>query len=426
MKNIEKLLQAYPEINDYTIRKRITKSAEWFFIGDKLDQSRRKEVSYTNVKLFVDDPKGKTRGNAEVTLYPTHTQSEIQELLHEAVQSAKLIKNAIYTLPVETTLDFTQEVKENVTEAGLEIIDFIFDTAKKAKGEVNSFEVFVNHNTVEFLNKNGLHVNYSTQDCYVEMIVNAKTATQEIELYKEYNFGSLNKVSFANQLNEVFAEAKDRAIAEPTPKLEKADLILSNDNVEALLEVYVASTNAASLYNHMSNFTVGQILQDQPEGDKVSMTMLAKLDSSIYTSPIDTDGVILKSADVIQDGTFVTPWGDARHSFYLSIPPTGSLRNVSFKGGSKTIKELESKDALEVIDFSSFIVDTSTGDFSGEIRLGYVHKHGKKTPVSGGSISGNLLALHNKLFLSKETQKANRFEGPVKLRIADVSVAGIQ
>jgi PmbA protein len=426
MKNLEKILKGYPEINDYVIHSRTTKSAEWFFIKDKLDQSRRKEVSYSSVKIFVDNVEGKTRGNSEVLIYPTHTTEEIQHLIHEAVLSAKLIKNQIYSLPIEKELDFKQNVKENIVEAGLEIIDFIFDTAKKAKGDLNSFEVFVNHNTMESLNKNGLHIHYSTQDCYIEVIVNAKTSTQEIELYKEYNFGSLNKESLFNQFNALFMEAKDRAVALPTPKLEKADLILSNDNVESLLGVYEASTNVASLYNHSSNFTMGQILQENCVGDKIEMKMLSSLEGSIYTSPIDELGVILKSSKVIENGVFTKAWGDARHSFYMSLEPTGNLKNVQFKGGKKTIAELEKEDAIEVLDFSSFIVDSSTGDFSGEIRLGYVLKAGKKTPISGGSISGNLLALHHELYLSKETQRSNRYEGPVKLRLNGVSVAGLQ
>jgi len=426
MKNLENILKGYPEINDYVIHSRTTKSAEWFFIKDKLDQSRRKEVTYSSVKIFVDNVEGKTRGNSEVLIYPTHTTEEIQHLIHEAVLSAKLIKNQIYSLPVEKELDFKQNVKENIVEAGLEIIDFIFDTAKKAKGDLNSFEVFVNHNTMESLNKNGLHIHYSTQDCYIEVIVNAKTATQEIELYKEYNFGSLNKESLFNQFNALFMEAKDRAVALPTPKLEKADLILSNDNVESLLGVYEASTNVASLYNHSSNFTMGQILQENCVGDKIEMKMLNSLEGSIYTSPIDELGVILKSSKVIENGVFTKAWGDARHSFYMNLEPTGNLKNVQFKGGKKTIAELEKEDAIEILDFSSFIVDSSTGDFSGEIRLGYVLKNGKKTPISGGSISGNLLALHHELYLSKETQRSNRYEGPVKLRLNGVSVAGLQ
>jgi PmbA protein len=426
MKHLEKILKGYPEINDYIIHSRTTKSAEWFFIKDKLDQSRRKEVSYSSVKIFVDDVEGKTRGNSEVLIYPTHTTEEIQHLIHEAVLSAKLIKNQIYSLPIEKELDFKQNVKENIVEAGLEIIDFIFDTAEKAKGDLNSFEVFVNHNTMESLNKNGLHIHYSTQDCYIEVIVNAKTSTQEIELYKEYRFGSLNKESLFNQFNALFMEAKDRAVALPTPKLEKADLILSNDNVESLLGVYEASTNVGSLYNHSSNFTMGQDLQKDCVGDKIEMTMLSSLEGSIYTSPIDELGVILKSSKVIENGIFTKAWGDARHSFYMNLEPTGNLKNVQFKGGKKTIAELEKQDAIEVLDFSSFIVDNSSGDFSGEIRLGYVLKDGLKSPISGGSISGNLLALHQELYLSKETQRSNRYEGPVKCRLNGVSVAGIQ
>ncbi len=426
MKYIEKILQSYPEINDYVIFSKHTKSAEWFFILDKLDQTRIKEVTYTSVKLFVDHREDKIRGNAEITIYPTHTQEEIKSLINEAVLSAKLIKNEIYTLPVEKGLEYHQHVKENVIEAGLEIVDFIFETAKQAKGDLNSFEVFVNHNTNEMLNKNGLHLNYSTQDCYIEVIVNAKTQTQEIELYKEYRFGSLNKQSLSNQFNVLFTEAKDRAQAKPTPKLEITDLILSNDNVESLLGVYESSTNATALYNHMSNFAVGQNLQENAIGDTINMTMLNCLEGSIYNAPIDGDGVILKSSKVIENGVFLKTWGDARHAYYMDIEPTGQLKNVSFKGGKQSIEALETKDGLEVLDFSSFIVDDSTGDFSGEIRLGYTIKNGVKTAVSGGSISGNLLALHSHLYLSKETQRSNRFEGPIKLRLCKVSVAGIE
>ena len=426
MKHLEKILLKYPEINDYVIISKLTKSAEWFFIKDKLDQSRRKEVAYATIKLFVDDTEAKIRGHAEVTIYPTHTPEEIKTMLYEAVLGAKLIKNQGYALPVEKDLEYKHNVKENILMTGLEIIDFIFDTAKKAQGDLNSFEVFVNHNTIEFQNKNGLHLNYSTQDCYLEVIVNAKTPTQEIELYKEYRFGSLNQESLANQFNALFTEAKDRASALPTPKQEKADLILSNDNVESLLGVYEGSTNAAALYNHMSNFTMGQNLQENSQGDKIELTMLNALEGSIYNAPIDNDGVILKSTKVIENGVFTKAWGDARHSYYMELEPSGQLRNASFKGGSKTIKELENEDALEVLDFSSFIVDDSTGDFSGEIRLGYTIKNRQKTAISGGSISGNLLVLHHQLYLSKEIQRANRFEGPVKLRLNGVSVAGIQ
>jgi len=81
---------------------------------------------------------------------------------------------------------------------------------------------------------------------------------------------------------------------------------------------------------------------------------------------------------------------------------------------------------LEVLDFSSFIVDGQTGDFGGEIRLGYLIEDGKKTPITGGSVSGKIMDLHTHMYLSLERQLVNRFSGPLKVQIYDVNVSGIE
>ena len=47
-------------------------------------------------------------------------------------------------------------------------------------------------------------------------------------------------------------------------------------------------------------------------------------------------------------------------------------------------------------------------------------------PVTGGSISGNINELQNELFLSKELQKDNKFEGPKVIKLLNVTVAGIE
>jgi PmbA protein len=193
-----------------------------------------------------------------------------------------------------------------------------------------------------------------------------------------------------------------------------------------LLGVYESSTNVASLYNHTSNFKIGESIQSDIKGDAINLRMVDVLEGSIHNAPVDADGVVLVSCDVIKDGIFTQAWGDARHSCYMNVPVTGNLRNAHFQGGQTALADLEKGDALEVLDFSSFIVDDNTGDFSGEIRLGYQLKDGNRTPVSGGSISGNLLQLHHELYLSKETQRFNRYEGPIKLRLKNVSVAGIK
>jgi len=48
---------------------------------------------------------------------------------------------------------------------------------------------------------------------------------------------------------------------------------------------------------------------------------------------------------------------------------------------------------LYVVSFSDFSMDSLSGYFGGEIRLAYLFDGEKVTPVTGGSVSGNLLEL---------------------------------
>lgn len=426
MEDIQKLLSDFPEITDYALRERLTQSAEWFFVKDRLDQTRIKNVDYSTLRLFVDNPEDGTRGHAEITFYPSHTREECLRLIQDGIAGAKLIKNPAYTFPDEHELTVPAESAHQDPTVGFNLIRFLFETAAKEQGDLNSFEVFVNHHDLRVRTRRGLDLAYSNQDLYLEMIVNAKTDHQEIELYREFNFATLDHKTLGRQLGELFTAARDRALALPTPDLKRADLILSMDNVRELLSVYVEATSAASLYNKNSPLTVGEAIQKGPKGDRITLTLLDSLEGSVHNAPVDADGVILKSRQVITDSVFTTPWGDGRHAFYLGIEPTGALRNFEVRPGSKSDSELERGQALEVLDFSSFIVDPNSGDFSGEIRLGYFLDEGKRTPVSGGSISGNLYALHESLHFSEETVTLNGYRGPRKLRLEGVSVAGIR
>ncbi len=425
--NLLNLLINNKEIADFSVQVRTTVSAEWFFVVEKLDQSRRKTVTYTIVKLYVDaDSEPFTRGHAEITIYPTHSDEEIEQLINEGIASAKLIKNQLYVLPTNKTVIEPIQVAEDVVELGQRIIRFTLDAAKKYQGEINSFEVFANHHDIHFVNAKGFDLHYSMQDAQLEMIVNSHDEKGEIELYRDLRFSELNEENLDRQLRDTFTEAKDRAVAKTTPALHKTNLILSGDNVSEFFGFYRSSTHASTLYSKSSNFSVGENIQENALADRVSITMVPTLPGSCHNSPIDEDGTVLVTTTVIDQGIFNQVWGDARHCHYMEVKPTGNLRNMIVESGSKSVAEMETGVNLEVLDFSSFIVDGQTGDFGGEIRLGYLIEDGKKTPVTGGSVSGKIMDLHNHMFLSKERQLVNRFSGPLKVQIYDVNVSGIE
>ena len=65
-----------------------------------------------------------------------------------------------------------------------------------------------------------------------------------------------------------------------------------------------------------------------------------------------------------------------------------------------------------------------TGDIAGEIRLGYLHRDGRTTPVSGGSISGNMNELVKQMQFSAESRQYDSLKLPAVTRLNGATVTG--
>ena len=73
-----------------------------------------------------------------------------------------------------------------------------------------------------------------------------------------------------------------------------------------------------------------------------------------------------------------------------------------------------------------FQMDPLTGDFGGEIRLGWYFDGEVTKPITGGSISGNIKEVESEMYLSSETQRSNNFSGPKTIELHNISLAGIK
>jgi len=131
------------------------------------------------------------------------------------------------------------------------------------------------------------------------------------------------------------------------------------------------------------------------------------------------------STKIIEAGIIKRYWGPLRFCHYLDVVPTGAFRNFSVAPGSKTTEELGRGAHLEVVSFSDFIAEPLTGDFGGEFRLAYyTDPDGQRYPVTGGSVSGNIRDVQAKMYLSRETQSIAGFQGPLAVKLPEISVAG--
>ena len=66
-----------------------------------------------------------------------------------------------------------------------------------------------------------------------------------------------------------------------------------------------------------------------------------------------------------------------------------------------------------------------SGNFSAEVRLGYIVKDGKKTPFKGGLFTGNIFKLLENCELSKELIEETGYKGPKSIKFYEGELVGL-
>ena len=141
-------------------------------------------------------------------------------------------------------------------------------------------------------------------------------------------------------------------------------------------------------------------------------------------SPIDRQGARIRDMYILKDNIPQNYWGDCQFRYYLGVTDSFIAGNFKVDGGNTSEAELRNSKYLEVVEFSDFSVDPLTGDFAGEIRLAYWNDGTSTTPVSGGSVSGNLPELLMNIKLSNELKQYNNYLVPSVIVIEDVTISG--
>ena len=162
------------------------------------------------------------------------------------------------------------------------------------------------------------------------------------------------------------------------------------------------------------------------KGDTFTIKSVKDLPNSSMNIGMDSEGNVVRNIDIIRDNIPQNYWGDRQFSYYMGIKDSCMPNNYELEGGKCSEEELRKGDFLEVVEFSDFNVDNITGDIAGEIRLGYLHEGDKVTVVSGGSVSGSLPELIKDIRFSKEQKQYDNKLGPAVIKIADVTIAGVQ
>ena len=184
--------------------------------------------------------------------------------------------------------------------------------------------------------------------------------------------------------------------------------------------------HAAMVLRKISKWEIGKEICEDVKGDKFTLKSVKELPNSSRNIGMDSEGSIVRDMYIVKDNIPQNYWGDLQFSYYMGMKDSFMPNNYELEGGSSSEAELRTGTYLEVVEFSDFSVDNVTGEIAGEIRLGYYHDGDKTITVSGGSVSGSLPELIKDIRFSKEQKQYDYAVLPAVMRIADVTISGIE
>ena len=402
-----------------------TEGWEFYFIGKKLDQNRVRDVEHMSIKVYRTLKEGKMLGTASGEIDPTLSRDEAKKRITDILKDAEYVINPYYELnkPAETV--------ENMQEVDLAAIakDYL-ETIKNIRRDDNSFinscEVFADKCHSRFVNSEGIDVTQIYPSSMLEVVVNARNADKEIELYRLYTAGTCDRSALTRDIEELMRFGVDRLDAKPTPALEKTAVLFSTRDAVELYKWFVSKLSANFRYMNLSDWEIGNAIAPSASGDRLTLTARAFIEGSSKNRSVDNEGAPTADIVLMENGVPVQYWGSRQFRSYLGIDDGYIAMNFEAGGGTGTKESLRSGSYMEIVEFSDFSVDDVTGDIAGEIRLGYWHDSGKVTPVSGGSISGSLTELINEMRFSGAARHYDNYLIPELTRLEGVNITGIR
>ena len=425
---IKKLLENNTKISAWVINENISSSSELFFIKNKLDMNRACDTKEYHISIYVDFKENDIlyKGDSIVVVSASDSIEEIQTKINDAVFYAEFVKNKWYDLPTNESnvIKGINSFKNlSILKKDYETIFNVFFKDYGYESKVNSCEIFAIEGLKRVISSKGTDVSFPYSRFIFELVTDCETGFEPVEIFNGYYLTEIDLELIEVLIKKQLSETYERSKAIRNEKLENKRVIISGNAVEEFLKFYIDQATDSSIYQKISKAKLNENFFNNSK-EKLNIVMNPYLSSSINSMPVDAQGKILKPYVLYEDGVLKNLKTSARFSHYLNVENLGNVNTFEVKGGEVSLNEYIKDDYIEIMEFSSFIMDTNTGDFGGEFRLAKVVENGKESFITGGAISENIFDIQNEMLFSKETLVYKSSICPKAIILDNITVSG--
>ena len=406
------LLKNTNGISDWRVNTVRTESTELFFVHKNLETVRSTDTTDIKVSVFVLHD-GKL-GEASFSVYSSYDDEKIAEEIEKAKKKANIIANQPYSLPENEQGEYVSSsnfANYEPHELASLISKACFEADCIEGGSINALEIFVYKDIISVKNSRGIDKTQVKYRAMVEAIPTFNGA-ESVELYEQYNFTEFDRALVIEEIAKKMREVKDRYEAKaPDGKL-ACPVVLEAPELEELIGRFVGNLNFSSIYQHSNAFGIGDDIQKDAKGDRLTITMCGEVKGSVSSSAFDLDGVTLVDRKIIEDGRAAALYGGTKFAQYLGEVATGNLGCIRVECGTLTNEAKASAPYFRLASMSGLQVDIYNDYIGGEVRLGYYFDGEREIPVTGISISGKLSTALANMRLSNEAVTYESYNGP--------------
>lgn len=413
---IQQLLKNNPDVYQYYIRTNTVESFELYFSLDTLETMRKTEDVDTTITIFTLND-GNTLGEATFSYHPSESKMAFNKKLEMAILQAKAMNNEFFELPKDEKASKKMNTNiddNNKIQIGRKIYDIIKDEINKTNAKINALEIFIKTGLRTIENSLNLKKKYRYADVFIEAIPTFDTKEMSYELYQAIHLSSFDEEEIRKDIKKYLNDVENRSKAY-TPK-EKIDVpvVINAEELSQIFNEYASLCNYQALYTHSNMFNIGDDIIEDVKGDKITLSAVAKIKGSIYSSFFDRDGVSLNDTTLIDKNIMTNFYGNHRYAYYLKEKETGMLPCIKVAKGSFNEETLKKLPHLEALSFSGLQIDPFSDYLGGEVRLAKYFDGQETKYLTGISISAKLSDVFKDIKLSKNTRVVENYIGPSK------------
>lgn len=423
MIDVTKYLKENRELSDYRINEVKNESYEAFFVHKKLETVRATDYTDVSVTIYKDHD-GK-KGESSFSVYASTTESELKGKIASAAKRAELVFNEPYEIPDggKAETDAPSNIKEyEPEELAAKVAEAVYAADNYEDGSINAVEIFIYKKKTTVKNSKGVDKSETGYEIMIEAIPTWNEGGESVELYEAYSTSEFDSAAITAEIDGKMKEVRDRKHAVKPEKIGDVKVILKPKEISELISELAADADYATAYSHSNVKNVGDCWQNNPTGDKLTVTARGAVKGSVYSATFDADGTSLKDKKIILGGKVVGRYGSNRFAQYLGEEATGNLRCFEVEKGTLTEEEIKKQPYIECISLSGLQLDLYNDYIGGEIRLAYYFDGEKIVPVTGISMSGRLSNVLETLKATDKIVTERNYRGPNKIMLAGMEI----